>query len=68
MPTFSLALGHLVGPDADPLAAVVRQARRTLVLVGLPGPARPERVAAGVVSEDAVQTRAVRRRDRRLCR
>ena len=68
IPTLGLALGDLVRPDAHPLAAVVGQTGRALVLVRLSGPAGPERVAAGVVSEDAVQARTVRRRNGRLCR
>ena len=65
--TSCLAALDLVGPDADPLLLVIGQTRRTLVLVGLSGPAGPERVALGLVGEDAVLARTVGRRDGRLC-
>ena len=59
--TSCLAALDLVGPDAYPLLLVVGQTRRALVLVGLSGPAGPERVTLGLVGEDAVLARAVGR-------
>lgn len=56
-----------VGPDADALLVVVGEAGRALVLGRLAVPAGVEDATVGGVGEQAVEARAVGRRDRRLC-
>lgn len=62
-----VAAFHEIGPDADSLLVVVGQTWRTLVLGGLAVPARVEDATVGVVGEEAVEARTVRRRDGWLC-
>lgn len=56
-----------IGPDADTLLVVVSQAGWALVLGSLTVPARVEDATVGGIGEQAIQARAVRCRDRRLC-
>lgn len=64
--TFVFALGHLVGPHADPSFAVVGQPGAALVPGRLAVPAVPEDVAFLLVGEDPVESRAMGRADRLL--
>lgn len=62
-----LAAFDQVGPNADTLLRVVGEAGRALVLGGLAVPARVKDAAIGGVREEAVEARAVGRRDGRFC-